>query len=309
MSKKPPALYKGDTIGIMAPSSRVKKETLLKGIAALEARGFNVYVHPQTWKTHGQFAGTPKQKASALHDLYKNPDIKAIFCARGGNGAGTVLEHLDYDLIRQHPKILMGFSDATALLAAVNKKTGQIGFHGPVVNSIGIGRPYKTHLNQCFNLLSGQTEEIEMNRAVALRAGVAQGRLVGGNLSVLCSLLGTPWQPDLRKSILFIEDINEEYSAVHRMLQHLRNTGTLEQVGGILLGQFMNMKDTGSQPFGFTLADIVREVTAPLKVPVALNVPFGHGKDLYTLPIGAPATLAVRKGGSVLTLDAPAVSV
>lgn len=303
---KPRALRKGDTIGIMAPSSRVDKAALAKSVAALEARGYEVYVHPQTFAADGQSAGTARQKASAFHDLVKNPGIRAIFAARGGNRAGYMLEHLDFRLIARNPKIVMGYSDITALLCGINKKTGLVGFHGPMSHMIGQGKP-KEQLEQCFNLLSGKKADMPLPRAKTIHAGKASGRLIGGNLSLVCSLMGTPWQPDFDGAILFLEDVGDEISRIDRMLLHLRNAGILHKISGLVLGGFTEMKDSGKRPFGFTLPGIVRGLTFDLDIPVVMNAPFGHGKDLYTLPIGAKATLSVTRNRTSLKLAAPAV--
>ena len=306
-SKKPESLRKGDMIGIMAPSSRVDRPALRKAVRALEARGFKVYVHPQTYSVYGQSAGRPENKAAAFHDLIKNPDIKAIFAARGGNRAGSMLEHLDFRLIAENPKIIMGYSDITALLTAINKKTGLITFHGPMSHMLSRGTP-KDQLDQCFNLLSGKKADMPLARAKIVKAGKAEGRLIGGNLSLVCSLMGTPWQPDFKNDILFLEDVGEELSRIDRMFLHLRNTGVLHRISGLVLGGFTEIKDTGKIPFGFTLAEIVQGVTWDIDLPVVMNAPFGHGRNLYTLPVGANASLKAEKRGALLKLAGPAIS-
>lgn len=307
--RKPPALRKGDTIGIMAPSSRVDSSVLSQAVQKLESMGFNVYVHPQTYAAQGQSAGTPQEKAEALHDLYRNPDIKAIFAAAGGNQAmGFQLDRLDYDLIRQHPKILMGFSDVTIILNAVNKETGTVTFHGPTVQTIGRGRVTEEQLTQCFNLLGGQPADVPLASSKVIHAGTAQGPLIGGNLSLLVTLLGTPEQPDFTGKILFIEDAGDEYSRIDRMLHHLRRAGVFEQVSGIVFGGFDNLKDSDT-PYDKTVEQMIREVTEGLEIPVVMGAPFGHGGDLYTLPVGAPARLSATNGASTLSLDGPAVSI
>ncbi len=307
-SIRPPALKTGDTIGVMAPSSRVEKAIVKKAVALLKEAGYEVYVHPQTWTKDRQSAGTPEAKARALHDLYRRKDIRAIFCARGGNRAMTMLEHLDFSLIGRNPKILLGFSDVTALLNAIHKETGQITFHGPVLHTLGQEKLPRSHLKQCFGLLAGENRDIPLNRATVLQPGKASGKLVGGNLSLLCSLAGTPWQPDTKGAILFIEDCHEEISRIDRMLQHLRHTGMLSEAAAVIFGEFKGLGDTSKVPFGRSLKDVIGEAVAGYKTPVVMNAPFGHGNDLYTFPVGAKARLTAANGKAVLKLDEPAVS-
>jgi len=306
--KKPPALKKGDTIGIMAPSSRVDRDVVAKAVAKFEDLGFRVHVHPQTFARHGQSAGTGQQKAMALHDLYKDSRIKAIFTACGGNGAGTMLEHLDFKLIARNPKILIGYSDVSALLNAIYEKSGTTTFHGPMLRKLS-GDLKPAQLKQCFNLLGGRNADVKLSGSRVIRAGKAEGPLVGGNLSLVCSLLGTPWQPDFRGKILFLEDCADEASRIDRMLLQLRNAGVFAQVKGVVLGGFTDITDNGHRPYRKTVTQMIRECTEGFDIPVIVNAPFGHGRDLYTLPLGIPARLnaTARKPGT-LRLDGPAVS-
>lgn len=286
----PPSLLPGDTIGIMAPSSRANPENIKKLKVLLEKRGYKVFVHPQTFIKRHQSAGTGMEKAAAFHDLMRRDDIKAIFFSNGGNRAGTMLEHLNFDRIAANPKIIMGYSDVTALLNAIHAKTGLITYHGPMARSFLSLQ--KKQIDQCFALLSGKKSALEMPKAKIIKSGKATGPLIGGNLSVLCSLLGTPYQPDFKNAILFLEDIGEETSHIDRYLWQLRNAGVLHQIKGLILGSFSDMKDTGQTKYGFALKDCVEAVTADLKIPVLMNAPFGHGKELYTLPVGLKSSLS-----------------
>ncbi len=279
----------------MAPSSRVDRKLVAKAVTQLQAFGFQVYVHPQTYAKKGQSAGTAQQKADALHDLYRDPDIKAIFAAAGGNQAGGLLEKLDFALIQKNKKIIMGYSDVTVILNAIHKKTGAITFHGPTLQTIGRKLP-ATQLKQTFNLLGGEAADLPLKKSKVINTGTAHGKLIGGNLSLVTSLLGTPWQPDFRGAVLFLEDSGDELSRVDRMLQHLRNAGVLGQISGLVLGDFTGLTDKGSKPYGKTVEAMIREVTSGLNIPVIMNAPFGHGRDLYSLPVGAPAHLGRPQG-------------
>lgn len=295
----PAPLLPGDTIGIMAPSSRVDKDVLFKAQAMLEKRGYKVFIHPQSFIKLNQSAGTGVKKAAAFHDLIKRKDIKAIFCARGGNRAHTMLENLDFKLIAKNPKILLGYSDVTVLLNAIYKQTGIIGYHGPMSHGL-ISLP-KKQVNQCFDLLSDGKLDLAMPKATILKPGNAKGKLIGGNLSLLCSLLGTKFQPDFKDAILFIEDVSEETSRTDRNLQHLRAAGALSQLKALLVGSFTDMKDTGKVKYGFTLKDCVTAATNGYKYPVLMNCPFGHGRDLFTLPLGQDAMLTIKDETARLT--------
>lgn len=301
---RPPALHKGDTIGIVAPSSHIEPDVLDAGVAVLKDHGYKVYIHPQTLARDQQSAGTAVEKAAALHEVFLNPEIKAVVGAGGGNRSVHLLEKLDFSLIKANPKIYMGFSDSTALLSALLSKAGLISVHGPLVKTLP--RLKSQAVDYTFAFLSGKGHPYPLDHAVTLKEGAGQGRLIGGTLSVLCSLIGTPYMPDLKGAILFIEDVNEELSRIDRMLWQLKQAAPFESLAGLILGQFINPLDTG-RPFGFTLEEIVRQHTDGLDIPVILNAPFGHGDELYPLPFGLKAALNAVPGASSLSLAEPAV--
>lgn len=287
---RPPALQKGDTIGIVAPSSYIESDKLDMGVAVLRDFGFAVKIHPQTLARENQSAGAVNEKVSALHQMFLDPEVKAIFAAGGGNRSAHILDNLDYDLIHCNPKLYVGFSDSTALLAAISSRAGVACIHGPVIKSLP--RTGKDSLDFLFLLLSGKLPHYPFEKAIALQGGTATGRLIGGNLGVFSALAGTPWQPLAEGSILFLEDVNEELSRIDRMLWHLRRALPFSKLAGIVFGQFSDTQDTG-RPFGYTLEDILREHTADLGIPVAMNAPFGHGETLFALPPGCHATLDI----------------
>lgn len=301
----PPALTPGDTIGIMAPSSRVSRPAVEKSKALLESHGYHVYIHPQTFAEDRASAGTAEEKSAAFHDLWRGPAIKAIMAVRGGNRAGTMLEYIDFDIIEGHPKPLIGFSDVTMLLNAISGKTGLVTFHGPVLTWLIKGQK-KDGLEQIFTLLNGEDAALPMDEAQILKEGTAQGPLYGGNLSIFTSLIGTPYMPDCRGALLFLEDLADEWSRYDRMFIQLRNAGILGQIGGLIIGD-LSGEDTGGTPFGFTLTDILNEHTRGYDIPIITNAPFGHRGPLYTLPVGAPAELRAEKGKISLEFLGPAV--
>lgn len=301
---KPPALKKGDLIGIMSPSSVTEKADLEPGLEILRRRGFDVYVHPQTYLRNKSAAGTEAQKSAALKDLFTNKDIKAVFAAGGGNHALFLLpESVDYAMVRRNPKIVMGFSDTTALLNAFNARSGLTTFHGPVVKWM----PGMRGLDLTFALLAGEDVAYPMEKAAVFRAGSATGRMIGGNLTLMNYLSGTKYMPDARGAILFIEDVNEEYSNIDRLFWKLRATGVLEQISGLVIGQITGSKDTGKRRYGFNIADIVERNTKGLNFPIVMNAPFGHVARLLTMPVGSPARLVAKGGNVSLSLTEPAV--
>ena len=301
---KPRPLKKGDTIGVMAPSSYVEKGKVEKAKSFLENKGFGVFIHPQTEARHNQSAGTNSQKIEAFHDLIKNPDIIAIFAAGGGNRALHILDMVDYNLVKANPKIIMGFSDVTALLNAVNAKTGLTTFHGPVVTWI-------PELADMFDfnlgLLSGEIPEYPMEHSRILREGHAKGHLVGGNLSVFHLMPNTEFAPVTKGGILFLEDLREEINKIDRMLLQLRRTGVMAEIKGIICGNFRDLGDNG-RPYGFTLDDLLLEHTQGYDIPIVMDAPFGHCKQLYAMPIGGLAELSASNNKVSLTLSEPATS-
>jgi muramoyltetrapeptide carboxypeptidase len=299
------ALKKGDTIGIFSPSSYVEKDQILKAKKLLEDAGYNIVLHPQYKMRYNQSAGTHNDKINALHELFNDKEINAIFTAGGGNRALHLLDDIDYKLIENNPKILMGFSDVTVLINAIYKKTGLITFHGPVVKSIP---KLKNHFNFTLELLSGNKAEYPLENSSALKNGNATGKLIGGNLSVFQYLLATKYAPDTNKAILILEDVNEELSRIDRMLLHIKRTGALENISGIICGEFSNASDTG-RPFGFSLNDLLLEHTDGYDIPIITDAPFGHGDKLYTMPIGGEVELNANEKKNTLKITTPAVKI
>ena len=302
---KPPALKKGDTIGVMATSCWIEEQDLLKAKAAIEAKGYKVKIHPQSLEREHQSAGSGKSKAAAFHDLLRDDEVKAIISARGGNRSHTMMEYLDFKLIAQKPKILMGYSDVSLLLNAIFNEVGLATFHGPLFREL----PNRKEFDQVMDVLAGGTPTLDFKQATALREGMAEGQLIGGNLSLLQSMSGTPYQPDTNGALLFIEDIGDHISRYDRMFAHLKNAGWLDGIAGLIVGDFSDTKDDEDRAFGYSLRDIIEEHTKGLDIPIIMDAPFGHGDDLPCMPVGGKAKLVSESGKSTLELTAPAVSV
>ncbi len=302
--QKPPRLELGDVIGLCCPASAPPDPLAIdRAIAALETLGFRPRPASHLRQRQGFLAGSDRDRADDLMRLLTDREVKAVFCVRGGYGATRLLERLDFPAIRQRPTILLGYSDITALHCALARQAGLVSFHGPMLNS-ELSRPevpaFTTQslwrvlmkAEPAGSISHGLTPE--QTSAKTIRPGVAEGRLVGGNLSVLCALIGTPWMPDLKSRILFLEDLEEAPYRVDRMLTHLLSAGLLQKVAGIAVGVMRNCLDPKRAEFTEfrqTVDDVLIERLRPLGKPVVSGLPFGHVALNATLPVGVHARL------------------
>ncbi len=307
---KPKALKPGDTIGIVAPASNVYElEDIAMGREIVEALGFKTVVGKNVSAQYGYLAGKDADRAADLNEMFRRGDVDGIICLRGGWGSMRILPMLDYEMMRKNPKVLMGYSDITSLLLAVYKHAGIVTFHGPVVLSTfndytmeylakAIFTPAPIGAVKNPSLKAGEKVEKE-NRILKLGKGKASGVLVGGNLSLLVSTLGTPFEVDLKDKILFIEEIGEEPYKIDRMLTHLWLTGKLQEVAGIVIGKLTDCVPNEYKP-AFTqtlsLEEILRTRIEPLNVPSLYGLMIGHIKDKITVLVGVRATLDADAG-------------
>jgi muramoyltetrapeptide carboxypeptidase len=264
------------------------------------ALGWEPVLAPNAGAQHGYLAGTDAQRLGDLNAALADATIGAVWCIRGGYGLTRILAGVNYAAARHHPKVVLGFSDVTALLLALHQQTGLITFHGPVARH-DMTRFTRTHLEKVVTDAAPAgalgvppaPDDVLVplqHRVITLAGGRAEGPLVGGNLSLVQCLLGTPYLPSLDGAILFLEDVGEELYRIDRMLSHLRLAGQLERLAGVALGRFTEMSRRGSD--GATGLDrVFRDYFAPLGVPVVLGLPFGHVADQWTLPIGTRARL------------------
>lgn len=286
--RRPPALRPGDTIAVIAPASAAKPSRIRRGVRRLAALGFRTRVYAQVFARRGHFAGRDGLRAAALRGALADPEVRAVFFTRGGFGAARLLPLLERDLRRAPPKILVGYSDATSILAFATGKLGWVTFHGPMV-ATDLPDLRAADRASLLGTLSGRSRA-DLRLGATLRRGVAEGRLFGGCLSILVSLLGTPYAVDLADRILFLEDVNEEPYSLDRMLTQLRHTGQLARARGIVFGEMAHCGRKGD------VLAVLRERTADLDIPVAFGAPSGHGRGKRTLPLGARVRLdATRK--------------
>lgn len=294
----PPALRSGSTIGIVAPSSWSRPRALARGLRVLKGFGYGVkmFVPPAR---HGDFAGTDAARARLFNRAFADPAVDAVFCARGGYGALRMLSGVDVGLIRRHPKILVGFSDITVLQLALWKALRLVTFYGPMVAFRS--PPYNwRHLWRALSspAPAGPIPLVMPHRPVFLRPGRATGRILGGTLSLVSKLVGTPHLPGLTGAILFLEDVGEKPHKVDGYLAHLRLAGILDRVAGVILANFKRCRSRS--PAQHPVERIFRDHFRRAPYPVAISFPFGHLDPMFTLPQGVRATLDSRLGNLVL---------
>lgn len=309
---KPRALRAGDVAGLVTPATYVSDPDRL-ALAERTIRFFNLKprLGAHVGKRTGYLGGSIEERVSDLHDMFRDPEVKAVFCVRGGYGSGQLLDSLDYDLIRRNPKVFLGYSDITSLHLALHKRTGLITFHGPVVLSRFTEYTQDSFHRALFEAkpigkLTNPPEGNEIRPSHTLRTirgGRAQGRLIGGNLSLIAATMGTPFEIDTRGTILFLEDVGEEPYSIDRMLTNLRLAGKLSQASGVIFGECSECVPRDYKPgfeSTFSLGEVLDNVLGKLKIPVLSGLTIGHTNDQLTLPIGVSATLDADKGELII---------
>lgn len=286
-------------IRIIGPSSHVTPDLISGGISWLEQQGFLVSVADQVYFQNGQSAGTVQDKIDALHAAFADPSVDIIMASCGGNGAIHLLDKIDYDLIRANPKPLIGFSDATILLNTIHARTGIVTYHGPTVKQIQ--KPLSDiQLGQMVKILNGEKSPIQWNDCQTINFGEASGRLIGGNMAVFQTLIGTKYMPNLDTPyILFIEDIADELSRYDRMLAHFRHAGLLHNASAILFGDISGNDTPSRLPFRKNIEEIINNAVRGLDIPIAMHCPFGHRGNLWTLPVGQECHLDIKNSDTI----------
>ncbi len=293
---RPAALRRGDKIGLLAPASSFNREAFLAGCNRLQQMGYEPVYSQDIFERDIYFAGSAERRGHEFHEFWRRDDIAALICVRGGYGSNYLLEKLDYGMIAEHPKILLGCSDITSLLTPIHDRTGLVGFHGPMVaKDIADGtfdEPSWTSALQGESNWTVPTSGVEV-----LRTGKAAGRLYGGCLSMLVASLGTPFEIQTDDTILFIEDIAEKPFRIDRMLMQLRLAGKLEKVRGFVFGEMLDCAPPKGETY--TLQQVIMGILAPYNVPVVYGLKSGHvTSSNITLPIGVQAELKTE-GGNV----------
>jgi len=304
---KPKRLASGARIGIVNPAYWLEAERLERAVGVLENLGYELVLGKSTKLVQDKYAGPAEERAADIMAMFADPTIDAIICARGGYGGNRVLPLLDFDVIRENPKIFMGFSDITGFLASMSQQSGLVTFHGPMLTTFG-KQTLQYNLDVFHDVLSGR-DDIRIQspdacRARTLKSGIARGPLCGGNLSLVIERLGTPDQIDTKGAILFLEEIDEELYAFDRMMLHLKKSGSLQHINGLIIGEMLDMGDS-NVPFGKSVDEIVLDVCEGLEVPIISNFPCGHGDYQATLPVSHEVELHAEDVPYILIPESP----
>ncbi len=296
----------GDIVGIVAPASNVRRDAVEAGCQALRKLGYKPFYFDSIFEQDIYFAGSVERRTQELEEMFLRDEVRAIICARGGYGSNYLLEKLDLEKIKAHPKILVGYSDLTSLLTYFSDAAGLITFHGPMVSK-DFGALDGVDLNSWQAALGGTSQwEVDVNsEATPLVEGIAEGILYGGCLSILVASLGTPYEVQTEGTILFLEDVAAKPFQIDRMLMQLKLAGKLDSVQGIIFGEMLDCVQNPStdKDQGYTLEEVVLRVVRDLKVPVAYGLRSGHvSRRNITLPIGVRTALRVRDAGVELKI-------
>lgn len=289
----PRGIRAGSTVGIVCPASGASMQDIADFAALCREWGVRVKLGKNISRRNGYLSAPDEDRASELMGFIEDPEVDAVVCARGGYGVMRILPMLDFTAIRQAGKIIMGFSDITALLIAANQLSGIVTFHGPVASSTFDPFTVQSLQGVVLPESTANLTTFSNNRLTVIKDGVAQGKLTGGNLALVVSTLGTKFEIDTTDAILFLEEVNEEPFRVDRMLTQLWLAGKLQSANAIALGNFRDCEARGTSITGpsFTLSQVFQERLASLGIPVVYGLPFGHVRSKLTLPLGVNAEL------------------
>lgn len=289
---QPNALKEGDTVMIIAPAGPPIIEHVLTGAKILEEMGLSVIIGRSVYETCGYLAGTDAIRLHDIHESFANPEVKAVFCARGGYGSGRLLPHIQYELIQANPKIFWGYSDITALHIAFTQCAGLITFHGPMIEEMGKGIPSLSlsSFNQLFHPYSTILSGAEC--ITSSTNCVVSGPLIGGNLTVLTSTLGSPYEIDTANKILLLEDIGEEPYRIDRMFNQLRLSGKFNACTGVI---FTSCHDCTATKSSLSLQDILYDYLTPYNIPVLSGLPIGHIQPNIGIPFGVTVIMNTNR--------------
>lgn len=313
IARKPPRLRAGDTVGLVEPAGfSADAFELSLAQETIAAMGLVARTAPHVAARSGYLAGTDEERAADINAMYADDAVRAVFAVRGGWGCARILPHLDFGLIRRNPKLLVGFSDITALHLAFAARAGFTTIHGPNAASSWGELSWQAFRSLVFdgatptyrNPVTNEDRLVQrMWRTHVIRPGKATGRLLGGNLTVLSALVGTPYLPDFDGAILFLEDVDEAEYRIDRMLTQLALAGILRRVTGVVFGQCTSCRATGPSYGGFTLSEVLDHHFKPLGVPVFQGALFGHIANQFSLPVGAMAEIDAD-AGTIRIVDA-----
>lgn len=286
----PNKLRKGDTVAIIAPSSPVTKEEADSCRELVEKMGYHVKMGKTTYlSVNGYSAGTGQEKAADIHQMFADKDVKAIWCIRGGHSSSHTVDKIDYEIIRNHPKIFVGYSDVTNLHVLFNQECDLITFHGPMVKS-NMLRDFEDFTKRSFESALNMEDELTLENPEGedfkvMVDGFAEGIIIGGNLTLLTSMIGTPYEVNTKGKILFIEDIGEGVDRLDRMMHQLIYSNKLQDAEGIIFGEFTDC--TNSYDETYTVIEMLKNLLADYSKPIMYNIKSGHCSPMSTIPLGA----------------------
>ena len=302
---KPARLRPGDLVGIIAPAGFTTDAALEKAVANIESLGLRARLGNNVHYVYGNYAGTVEQRLADLHAMFRDPEIKAVWAIRGGSGCISLLEHIDYKLIRAHPKVLIGYSDITCLHLALLRHAGLVTFHGPVASSTFSEYAVEHLRNVLMTPHARYTIAMYAEHTPrVVHGGVATGRLIGGNLSLVSALVGTLYAADFKEAILYLEEVNEEPYRIDRMLCQLQLSQGLRRAAAVMIGVNENC-EAAEGDSALTLDDTLDQHLLPLTRPAVTGYSFGHIRNQFTIPVGIRARLDAD--AHTLTLLEPAV--
>ena len=294
---KPPHIQRGDVIGICAPAGPPNRNALEKGIQYIESLGYRVTLSRNIFRRHGYLAGTDRQRVSDLHELFLDKKVKVIFAARGGYGTQRILPLLNYSLIKKKPKLVVGYSDITALQLALFTKAGLTSVTGPVVADMpGTFRKQSEELFWRTLTSTKPLPPLQSNPEFKIPTGqrFSTGKLMGGNLSLITALIGTPFFPRRNDMILLLEDIDERPYRLDRYLQQVKLNGVIARSKGVVLGDFTDCTPAKGKP-SLSIASVFQETFQDYSYPIVSGFRYGHVKNSLTLPIGVTVTLDSKR--------------
>ena len=292
-------LAREDRVAVVATGFAARPEAIDAGLSWLSRRGMIPVPGRHLRSVDGYLAGSDADRAGDLDAAVRDPSIAAVWFARGGYGTARILDRFDLERLVRRPKLLVGYSDLTALFSALLARASTVCLHAPGVAELGDRRAF--HGPSLLAMLAGQSTRRRIVSRDVLRAGRARGRLIGGNLTVLCHLLGTRHMPDLKGAVLFLEEIGEEAYRIDRLFQHLKMSGVLAGVSAVILGNFHVPKTTRVFPGDRDVGAVLRDHLLPLRVPVVSGMPSGHGPGKWSLPLGGLASVDTKAG--LMTFD------
>jgi muramoyltetrapeptide carboxypeptidase len=313
---RPPRLARGSRVALVAPAGPLLElDDITRAEALCRALDYEPRTGPRAGGHYGYFSGTDEERLADLNAALRDPAIDAVWCLRGGYGVTRILDGVDFEALSRRPRPVIGYSDITALLAAVGRRSGLVSFHGPTARA-AMPSFTRRHFEKVLGLAEppGRLEPLptptdvllpQAERVVAVCGGRGDGVLAGGNLSLIQCLVGTPWFPDLDGALLVLEDVGEDLYRIDRMLAHLRAIGALSRLAGVLVGRFTRCRrhlDDGS----LGVDQVLEHYFAPLHIPVMMGLPIGHIDDQWTIPLGVRARMDAETG--TVELLEPAVA-